>query len=55
MTADEPRRLECDDNVRALKEARQKVYGTGGVAELLGMKPTTLMSRIKAQVIQRPL
>jgi transcriptional regulator with GAF, ATPase, and Fis domain len=54
LTADELRRLERDNIVRALEEAGQKVYGPGGAAELLKMKPTTLMSRIKALNIQRP-
>jgi transcriptional regulator with GAF, ATPase, and Fis domain len=32
----------------ALRQSRGKVFGPGGAAELLGMKPTTLASRIKA-------
>jgi PAS domain S-box-containing protein len=32
---------------QALKERNGKVHGKGGAAELLGMKPTTLASRIK--------
>ncbi|MDT3776304.1 hypothetical protein PJI16_01860 [Nitrospira sp. MA-1] len=30
-----------------LKYTDWKIYGTGGAAELLGLKPTTLLSRIK--------
>jgi transcriptional regulator with GAF, ATPase, and Fis domain len=48
LTADELKRLERENIVRALGEAGDKVYGPGGAAELLKMKPTTLMSRIKA-------
>ncbi|MDC7239811.1 MAG: helix-turn-helix domain-containing protein, partial [Spirochaetales bacterium] len=32
---------------RALDLSSGKIYGSGGAAELLGMKPTTLQSRIK--------
>lgn len=32
---------------RALRQARGKIYGPDGAAELLGLKPTTLVSRIK--------
>ena len=34
---------------RALDVSRGKIYGPGGAAELLGMKPTTLQSRMKKQ------
>jgi len=54
LTADELRRLERDNIVRALEKVGHKVYGPGGAAELLQMRPTTLMSRIKALGIQRP-
>ncbi len=47
-TADEMRQLEIDNLRRALVEAEGKVYGAGGAAELLGMKATTLASRLKA-------
>lgn len=33
--------------IEALTRSRGKVFGAGGAAELLGMKPTTLASRIK--------
>ena len=36
-------------NVRAaLKLAKGRIYGTGGAAEILGVRPTTLISRLKA-------
>src|SRR5262245_4248964 len=38
----------------ALVKAGWKVYGRAGAAELLGMKPTTLISRMKALRIERP-
>ena len=37
----------------ALKQTDWKIYGTGGAAELLGIKPTTLLSRIKKMGITR--
>jgi len=48
MTDAEVRRLEADNIRAALRRAGGKVSGPGGAAELLGMKPTTLASRIKA-------
>ena len=43
------------DNIRAaLKAAGGKVSGPGGAAQLIGMKPTTLASRIKALGIVPP-
>lgn len=42
------RQLEADNLRAALKAARGKVSGPGGAAELLGVRPTTLASRIKA-------
>jgi transcriptional regulator with GAF, ATPase, and Fis domain len=38
----------------ALQTSDWRVSGNGGAAELLGMKPTTLASRIKALGLQRP-
>ncbi len=40
--------------VAALEQAKGKVFGPGGAAELLGVKPTTLASRMKALGIKRP-
>ncbi len=43
----EDRRLREQENIKlALKQNDWKIYGTGGAAELLGLKPTTLLSRI---------
>jgi len=36
-----------DNIITALEETNGKVFGAGGAAELLGVKPTTLASRIK--------
>jgi transcriptional regulator with GAF, ATPase, and Fis domain len=42
------KRLERESIITALKQSSGKIFGEGGAAELLGMKPTTLASRIKA-------
>jgi formate hydrogenlyase transcriptional activator len=43
----EIRRLERDNLVAALEATRGQVFGPGGAADLLGVKPTTLASRLK--------
>ena len=43
----EMKRRERENLQNALRRARGKIYGPGGAAELLGVKPTTLASRIK--------
>lgn len=50
----EMRRRERENTLAALQQADGKVYGKGGAAERLGMKPTTLIARIKKMGIQRP-
>ena len=43
------------ENVRiALNRADWKIYGPGGAAQLLGVKPTTLVSRIQKMGLRRP-
>lgn len=42
------RQIEIDNIRAALKAAKGKVAGPGGAAQLLGLKPTTLASRIKS-------
>ncbi len=53
LTDAEMRRLEADNIRAALKQAKGKVSGVGGAAELLGMRPTTLASRMKALDLPR--
>ena len=48
LTVRELRDFEAANIRAALIECHGKVYGTNGAAELLGMKPTTLNSRIKS-------
>ena len=55
LTVDELKKIEGENIVRALQRSKYKVYGEGGAAQLLGSKPTTLMSRIKAlRIPMRP-
>src|ERR1700745_2494747 len=46
LTLEDLKRQERDAIMIALKQAHGKICGPGGAAELLGMKPTTLASRI---------
>ncbi|TWT80400.1 hypothetical protein CA13_18160 [Planctomycetes bacterium CA13] len=48
MTTAQLRTLEAENIRRALEATGGKVYGNSGAAALLGMKPTTLSSRIKS-------
>lgn len=48
LTRDDLKRHERESISMALKNSGGKVFGRGGAAELLNMKPTTLASRIKA-------
>lgn len=49
----EMRRRERENIIAALQKSNWKVYGTDGAAELLGIKPTTLSSRIKKMKIRK--
>ena len=51
---DELRRMEHHNLLKALQQTRWQVAGSGGAAELLGIKPTTLASRIKKMNIKKP-
>ena len=53
LTRDELKRQERDAIAAALKRTAGKVFGPGGAAELLGMKPSTLTSRIKVLGLSR--
>ena len=48
LTDAEIRSLEADNLRAALRAAGGKIYGPGGAAERLGVRPTTLASRMKA-------
>ena len=53
LTRDELKRQERDAIATALRQTSGKIFGRDGAAELLGMKPTTLASRIKALRLNR--
>ena len=53
LTEVEVRRIEAENLRRALRQTRWKIYGPDGAAELLGVKPTTLVSRIKKLGLKR--
>ena len=53
LTRDELKRQERETIINALKQTNGKVSGPGGAAELLGMKPSTLSSRISSLGIGR--
>jgi len=53
-TVGEMEALERENLRRALAQSDWKVSGTGGAAERLGMRPTTLTSRMKALGLRRP-
>jgi transcriptional regulator with GAF, ATPase, and Fis domain len=46
--------MERENLVRALKASGWRVSGKGGAAEMLGMPPSTLNSRMKTLGIHRP-
>jgi transcriptional regulator with GAF, ATPase, and Fis domain len=54
VTDREFRQRERQNLFAALVKAGWKIYGRDGAAALLGMKPTTLISRMKALTIERP-
>jgi transcriptional regulator with GAF, ATPase, and Fis domain len=50
----EMRRLERENLRRALERCEGRIYGPAGAASLLGLKPTTLASRLKRLHIRLP-
>jgi transcriptional regulator with GAF, ATPase, and Fis domain len=47
IPAEEMKRRERDNIVAALRRSNGRIYGAGGAAELLGIRPTTLNARVK--------
>ncbi len=47
------RRGISNDSKEPLEHTNSKIYGPGGAAELLGLKPTTLVSRMKKLGIRK--
>ena len=54
LSAQDWKHRERQNLVAALKSANWRVSGRGGAAELRGLRPTTLTSRMKALKIKRP-
>ncbi len=54
LTERQMRRLEKDNIVVALERSGWRISGDGGAAELLGLSPSTLKSRMKALDVRRP-
>jgi formate hydrogenlyase transcriptional activator len=55
LTRDELKREERQAIINALKQTNEKVAGPRGAAQLLGMKPSTLSSRISSLGIDRSM
>ena len=54
LTREQLKKRERDNIIAALEKTNWKIYGHSGAAELLGLKATTLASRIKSLQIQKP-
>lgn len=55
LTYTDLKNMERDNIIQALKRSNYRIYGNEGAAQLLGSKPTTLISRIKAlEISMRP-
>lgn len=55
LTYQDLKNLERENIIQALHKSNYRIYGKGGAAEILGSKPTTLISRIKAlEIPMRP-
>ena len=53
LSMEQMKLLDRENIVTALKRSNGRIYGRGGAAELLGMKPTTLTARIKKLGLKR--
>ena len=54
LTEAELQRRERDNLVQVLEAANWKISGPDGAAELLGVKPTTLLSRMDKWGLKKP-
>jgi PAS domain S-box-containing protein len=48
------KKLERQNILAALEQTRWQIFGPGGAAQLLGIKPTTLASRVKKLGLKKP-
>ena len=54
LSAEDLYELERDNMIRALKHCNWKITTDTGAAKLLGIKPTTLIKRMKRMKIKKP-
>jgi transcriptional regulator with GAF, ATPase, and Fis domain len=54
LTETEMERRERDNLLLVLQEANWKIKGPDGAAELMGVKPTTLLARMKKWGLKKP-
>jgi hydrogenase-4 transcriptional activator len=54
LSADDMYALEKENMIRALRRCKWKIYGDDGAAGMLGLKPTTLIERMKRMKIKKP-
>ena len=54
LTDEEMKQREQENLLDALQQTQWKIFGPGGAAELLDMRPTTLISRIKKMGLKKP-
>ncbi len=55
ITEEQWQEMQRENYLRALRQTAWRVDGPGGAAELLGLRPTTLRSRMKVMAITRPV
>jgi transcriptional regulator with GAF, ATPase, and Fis domain len=53
LSREELKTREVENIMAALERSNGRVFGTGGAAEMLGMKPTTLASKLKSLRIEK--
>jgi len=53
ITFDEIKLLERENILKALEKTNWKIFGEDGAAELLGTRPTTLISRIQKMGLRK--
>jgi hydrogenase-4 transcriptional activator len=54
LSAEEMKQFERNNAINALKQCNWKIYGDNGAADRLGIKPTTLIERMKRMHIRKP-
>nr|WP_320189986.1 sigma 54-interacting transcriptional regulator [uncultured Desulfobacter sp.] len=54
LSVDDLQLLERENMIRALRYCNWKIYNTDGAARLLGIKPTTLIEKMKRMKIKKP-